>query len=89
MCAFFILSGFYCYIRWRHGRKSRFFILSLTSYILALMTKEIALILPMLIITYEFIYNKNFWKERKGDYFRISAFSFNHSWLYFYDKTDI
>ncbi len=65
MCAFFILSGFYCYVRWRHDRKTRFFIVSLTSYIFALMTKEIALILPMLIITYEFIYNKNFWKERR------------------------
>src|SRR3989338_7005755 len=65
MCAFFILSGFYCYVRWRHDRKTRFFLLSLASYILALMTKEIALILQMLIITYEFIYNKNFWKERR------------------------
>ena len=65
MCAFFILSGFYCYVRWRHDRRMRFFLLSLASYILALMTKEIALILPMLIITYEFIYNKNFWKERR------------------------
>ena len=65
MCAFFILSGFYCYVRWRHDRRTRFFLLSLASYILALMTKEIALILPMLIITYEFIYNKNFWKERR------------------------
>ena len=65
MCAFFILSGFYCYVRWRHDRRTRFFLLSLASYIFALMTKEIALILPMLIITYEFIYNKNFWEERK------------------------
>ena len=65
MCAFFILSGLYSYIRWRQDKKPYFLILSLASYILALMTKEIALILPMLIITYEFIYNKNFWKERK------------------------
>ena len=65
MCAFFILSGFYCYVRWRHDRRTRFFLLSLASYIFALMTKEIALILPMLIITYEFIYNKNFWEEKK------------------------
>ena len=65
MCGFFILSGFYCYIRWRQDKKTRFYILSLVSYTFALMTKEIALILPMLIITYEFIYNKNFWKERR------------------------
>ena len=64
LCAVFILSGLYGYIRWRQEKKTRFFILSLPGYVMALMTKEIALILPKLIITYEFIYNKNLQKEK-------------------------
>src|SRR3989339_1229668 len=74
MCAFFILSGFYCYIRWRHDRKTRFYILSLVSYTFALMTKEIALILPILIAAYEFIYNRNLWKEKKEIFSRLMPF---------------
>src|SRR3989339_1381424 len=74
MCGFFILSGFYSYIRWLQDKKTRFYILSLASYIFALMTKEIALILPALILTYEFAHNKALLKEKKGLFLRLLPF---------------
>lgn len=74
MCGFFILSGLYSYIRWRESQQKRHYVLSLGCYVLALLTKEIALILPILITAYEFVYHKNFWRERKEFSLRFLPF---------------
>ena len=75
MAGLFILSGLYCYIRWRESQSRHFYLLSLGCYLLALMTKEIALILPMLILAYELAYNKTPWKEKKSLLLRLLPFA--------------
>ena len=66
MCGFFILSGLYSYIRWRESQQKWHYVVSVGCYVLALLTKEIALILPILITAYEFVYHKNFWQKEKS-----------------------
>lgn|SRR3989338_6193728 len=75
MCGFFILSGLYSYIRWRESQQKRHYLLSLGCYVLALLTKEIALILPLLILAYEFIHNKSFWKNKRNLFLKILPFA--------------
>lgn len=55
LASFFILFSFYNYLRWRQDKKTFRCIISLLSYVLALMSKEIGIILPGLITAYEFV----------------------------------
>ncbi|MDO8749293.1 MAG: tetratricopeptide repeat protein [Candidatus Omnitrophota bacterium] len=75
MCGFFILSGLYSYVRGRESQQRHLYVLSLGCYILALLTKEIALILPMLIFAYELAYNKTPQKEKKSLFLRLLPFA--------------
>ncbi|MFH1247524.1 MAG: tetratricopeptide repeat protein [Candidatus Omnitrophota bacterium] len=71
LCAFFILVSFYNYILWRRSGKVKFQALSLVSYILALLTKEIGLVLVLLVSLYEFVYSEDIIKEKKRIFFGI------------------
>src|SRR3990167_535614 len=55
MCSFFYLFSFYCWIRFREvtNRSGFFYILSLFFFILAMLTKEIAITLPAVLFLYD------------------------------------
>ncbi|MFA5187969.1 MAG: hypothetical protein WC460_01260 [Patescibacteria group bacterium] len=53
MAAFFYLLAFYFYILFRKKAKFYFLLISATGFILALLTKEIAMTLPLLILVWE------------------------------------
>lgn len=56
LCMFFFLLSFLTYIYFiEHGRKPLWFILSLFAWVLALNSKEVAVVLPLLIMSYELV----------------------------------
>jgi hypothetical protein len=54
MASFFYLLAFYLYLIWRQQKKKICFIISLLSFIIALLTKELAITLPVIIFIWEF-----------------------------------
>ena len=56
LSSFFILAAIYSYVRFRASGYFRGYYLSLGLYVLALLSKETALVLPGLIIAYELVY---------------------------------
>jgi len=55
LCSFFMISGVYAYVRWLISRKKYLYPLSVVFYILALLTKEIGLIFPVLLFLCEYL----------------------------------
>ncbi|MDD5669031.1 MAG: tetratricopeptide repeat protein [Candidatus Omnitrophica bacterium] len=55
LCSFFMISGVYAYTRWLISRKKYLYPLSVLLYILALLTKEIGLIFPVLLFLCEYL----------------------------------
>jgi hypothetical protein len=55
ICATFLVVSFICYVRFHEKKKPLFSILFFCSYILALLTKEIAFIFPVFFFTYDWI----------------------------------
>ena len=66
--AFFYLFSFYCYLLFRQGKKLVFFLLSLFSFCLALLSMELAITFPLILIAYEFLFLK---KLSKGKIFSV------------------
>ncbi len=60
MCAFFYLLSFYCWIRFRllNGRAGLYYFASLTAFVLAMLTKEIAITLPAAIFLYDLYFHR-------------------------------
>jgi tetratricopeptide (TPR) repeat protein len=56
LVALFILLSLIMYIKFYNKKSSVFYCLSIISYILALLSKEIALVVPLLIVAYDYIY---------------------------------
>ena len=56
MCSFFYLLSFYFWIRFRSQKGSYFYIISLLAFILAMLTKEIAITLPLMLFLYDFYF---------------------------------
>jgi len=56
MCSFFYLMSFYFWIRFRSQKGSYFYIISLLAFILAMLTKEIAITLPLMLFLYDFYF---------------------------------
>ena len=56
MCSFFYLLSFYFWIRFRSQKGSYFYIISLLAFILAMLTKEIAITLPFMLFLYDFYF---------------------------------
>ncbi len=55
MVTMFSLAGFWCYMRYRSTTERRYFLLSLSSFVLALLCKEMAIALPATLFAYELI----------------------------------
>jgi Flp pilus assembly protein TadD len=55
LTALFLLASFLCYCGWRDGRRTAWMAASLLLYTLALLTKETALGLPLLLLAYEWL----------------------------------
>ena len=60
ICATFLVSSFICYLRFSEYEKPLYGFLSIFSYLLALLTKEIAFLFPVLIVFYDWIRYKRF-----------------------------
>ena len=58
LCSFFILASLYAYIRSQNLQRKSLYILSLGMHILALLTKEVGLVVVGLVCAYEYIYTK-------------------------------
>ncbi|MBU2541033.1 MAG: tetratricopeptide repeat protein [Candidatus Omnitrophica bacterium] len=62
LAAFFILSSFYCFLKYRLEniavRRNYFLVLSFICFFLALLSKEYALILPFLFLSFDFSFQK-------------------------------
>ncbi len=56
MCSFLYLLSFYFWIRFRSQKGSYFYIISLLAFILAMLTKEIAITLPFILFLYDFYF---------------------------------
>jgi hypothetical protein len=57
--AAFYLASVWCYIRWRHSLLNHWLVLTGVTMILALLSKEMGLSLPLAYFFYELVYNRN------------------------------
>src|SRR3972149_3829141 len=53
MCTFFYLFSFYCWVKYRSTPSLYFYLASLLVFLLAMLTKEIAVTLPLMIFLYD------------------------------------
>jgi protein O-mannosyl-transferase len=53
LCALFLLSAFLCIHRWLFGRKISWLWLGIAAWILALASKEVAVMLPVVLVAYD------------------------------------
>ncbi len=63
MCTFFYLLSFYCWVRFRRTSHvsrltSYVYLTSLTAFLLAMLTKEIAITLPIILFLYDFYFHR-------------------------------
>ena len=65
MCAFFYLLSFHFWIKYRSQNTSHFYILSLFAFILAILTKEIAITLPVVLFLYDLYFDERLTEGRK------------------------
>ena len=63
MCAFFYLLAFYCWVKFRSQNNSNFlpltsyfYLFSLLAFVLAMLTKEIAITLPVVLFLYDLLF---------------------------------
>lgn len=66
-CAFFMLLSFNFYLKYKEIKKINFLILSITTFIFSLLSKEIAVMLILIIIVYELI----FIEKQEREIFRL------------------
>ncbi|OGW41838.1 MAG: hypothetical protein A2132_05675 [Nitrospirae bacterium RBG_16_43_11] len=59
MCSFFYLLSFYCWVRFRGQKKSYFYIASILAFLLAMLTKEIAITLPAILFLYDYYFERS------------------------------
>lgn len=77
MVTFFMLLCLISYIKYSRGGKSAFFyVLSLLSFLLALLCKELAVVFPLLLMAYDYIYKgrKGMSLKRHGPFLALDAF---------------
>lgn len=67
LLALVLIPSFLCYLNWRERteKRSRWFAASLALYVLAMLAKETALVLPVIIFAYEFVLAKHNQDETK------------------------
>ncbi|MFH1181759.1 MAG: hypothetical protein V1702_02275, partial [Candidatus Woesearchaeota archaeon] len=75
---FLMLAAFYSYVLYSESRNKLFIGLSLVSFILALFSSEEALVLPLLVVLYEILFNSQGLKEKSrlaaiGSFFIVLA----------------
>ena len=61
MCGFFYLLSFYLWIKFRHAVAANwlpYYIISVFAFILAMLTKEVAITLPVVLLIYDFYFHK-------------------------------
>lgn len=58
LVTFFYIFSLLFYVRYRCNRKLTYYILSFSSYLLALLSKEMAVTLPAVIVLYEYLFSK-------------------------------
>lgn len=73
LCALFFSSAFILFIRYYHSGNRRYYLFSLGAFLLALLSKEMAFSLPLLVIGYVFIFDASPFKARLRKTFRISS----------------
>ena len=66
MVAFFIFSGFYLYIRSIDLDKKTYYFASLALFVFALLTKEIAIVFPFLLLLYDFVFPRRSRAKTEG-----------------------
>ncbi|MBI3914191.1 MAG: hypothetical protein HY327_08415 [Chloroflexi bacterium] len=66
VCAFWFFLSVFFFIRYRRGRKLSNYLWTLASFTLALLSKELALVLPIVLVAYDALYHSN-------DFFHIGA----------------
>ncbi len=66
LCGAFILAAVYSYILWRNTGKKKYYFFSAGLYALALFTKETALVFPLLLAAYEFVFTPEISKKAAG-----------------------
>jgi len=62
LATLFIFLSFLFYIKYRDGENNKYLLISLFAYLLALLSKEMAVTLPVIIILFDFIYRKKDFK---------------------------
>lgn len=60
ICATFLVSSLICYLRFSGNKKPLYGFLSIFSYLLALLTKELAFFFPVLVVAHDWIRYKRF-----------------------------
>ena len=61
---FFMLWAFYCYIKYSNSNNKNYFLFSLLLFLIAVFSSEEAIVLPLLIILYEFSFNRKEFIEK-------------------------
>lgn len=75
LCALFVVTAFWMYVRWRSGGQKKYLAFSLGCFILALLSKESAGMLPLLIIGYEWFFPEGNRRDFKKTVFRLIPFA--------------
>lgn len=73
MCSFFYLLAFYCWVKFRSKKSDYFYLFSLLSFALAMLTKEIAITLPVMLFLYDLYFQKMAGQESPAYRFRPSG----------------
>jgi len=85
ICATFLVLSFICYIRFCRNRRSFYSMLFILSYLIALLTKELAFLFPVFIFAYDWIKYRRF-KEMARYHWKVylSLVMINSIYFVFY-----
>src|SRR3972149_1464931 len=60
MCSFFMLLSFYLWMKFRSQNTSIFYLFSFLAFLLAMLTKEVAIMLPVMFLLYDIYFSRIF-----------------------------
>lgn len=66
MSSFFFLFGLVSYIKWDYKALDKKYFFSLTAFVLGILTKEIMIVFPLILLSYDFLFRRHLFKDIKS-----------------------
>lgn len=73
LCALFFLSAFILFVRYYHTGNQKYYLFSLLAFLMALLSKEMAFSLPLLVMGYVLVFDASQLKARLRESFRLGS----------------